>query len=221
MLALSQLQARYLISRTAVGIAAACASLITAQAALAQPAPGVQQSATQTATITGQVVQNDGTPIAGADVRLVGPGGALAKSDAQGVFHSPASLTARISSPRSPRLSARRSARTSPLRVDTALIVQYPAKAAAGQPKTLASIMVKSSGAHINVNAASISSISPTHTRLRAIPRGATCCKRSQASRWVETCLAAAIQTSSSPTLPSSPSSFRSTGRSVRDVHDV
>src|SRR5262249_32851861 len=44
---------------------------------------------------------------------------------------------------------------------DTTVIVRYETKAQPGQPKTLATIVVSSSGLHINVTAASIASISP------------------------------------------------------------
>ena len=53
----------------------------------AQIAPGVQQSAAQTAVITGTVVQSDGTPVPGADVRLNGPGAHLTTvGDVHGTF---------------------------------------------------------------------------------------------------------------------------------------
>src|SRR5690348_12199021 len=54
--------------------------------ASAQIAPGVTQSAAQTATITGTVSLSDGTLVAGADVKLIGPSLLSTTTDAHGAF---------------------------------------------------------------------------------------------------------------------------------------
>src|SRR5579872_1795891 len=61
------------------------ASLVSAPAT-AQIAPGVQQAAGQTATITGTVTLSDGTFVGGADVKLIGPAVLSTVSDAHGAF---------------------------------------------------------------------------------------------------------------------------------------
>src|SRR5580704_14819846 len=54
---------------------------------IAQIAPGVTQSAAQTANITGIVTQSDGTPVTSASIRLNGPNAHLTTtSDIHGTF---------------------------------------------------------------------------------------------------------------------------------------
>src|SRR5581483_4444072 len=76
--------------KKALGLLGLCCAvvlsgLLLSRPALAQIAPGVQQSA-QTATITGTVSLSDGTLVAGADVKLIGPSLLSTTTDAHGAF---------------------------------------------------------------------------------------------------------------------------------------
>jgi len=127
----------------------------------AQIAPGVLQSAAQTATITGTVVQSDGSAVAGADVRLSGLAFLSTKSDSHGTF----SFTS------VPYGTYRIDVRFTSLGVaareniivkgDISVSIQYTA-ATTGGFKEIARVSTHSAGAQINVTPASIASINPS-----------------------------------------------------------
>jgi len=128
----------------------------------AQVTPGVLQSAAQTATITGSVLQSDGTPVAGADIRLTGPGAHLTTvSDVHGafVFISVPYGTYRIDAS-APNIGTA-SRDNVVVKSDSTLAIQYVAQTGGGL-KEIARVSTHSSGANINVTPASIASVNPS-----------------------------------------------------------
>ncbi len=127
----------------------------------AQIAPGVTQSAAQTATITGNVLQSDGTPVAGADVRLNGPAQLVTKSDAHGAFaftSVPYGVYTIVAN------AANLGTVTRPNTVvkgDITVAIQYETQGNSGL-KTIAHVSTTSAGAQINVTPASIASVNPS-----------------------------------------------------------
>src|SRR5581483_6762247 len=128
----------------------------------AQIAPGVLQSAAQTATVTGTVIQSNGASVAGADVRLSGPGvNVTTVSDLHGgfVFLSVPYNSYRID------VNAKRigmaSRRDIVVKGDVTVTVQYLAPDNSAGLKEIARVSTSSSGAQINETAASIASITP------------------------------------------------------------
>jgi outer membrane receptor protein involved in Fe transport len=128
----------------------------------AQIAPGVQQSAAQTATITGTVIRNDGTPVSGADVRLSGPSARLVTtSDAHGtfVFTSVPYGSYRIDVT---GLNLGTVSRDDVIvKGDITVAIQYVAETAGGL-KEIARVSTRSAGAQINTTPANIASINPS-----------------------------------------------------------
>jgi len=126
----------------------------------AQISPGVTQSAAQTATVSGTVLQSDGTPVAGADVRLIGPAQLLTKSDAHGTFGFTSVPYGRYSIVvNSVNLGiATRNAII--VKGDISVAIQYAAQTSG--LKTIAEVSTRSAGAQINVTPASIASINPS-----------------------------------------------------------
>lgn len=146
-----------------------CASLVAAllfvcntSIALAQIAPGVQQSAGQTAAITGIVTQSDGTPVAGADVTLRGPALLSTKTDARGAFQFAAVPHGLYSVVVRAVKLGMASRNNIAVNSDISVAVSYGSTTAASALKTIASVTTRSSGAHINVTPASIYSITPS-----------------------------------------------------------
>lgn len=151
----------YLVKLTRYLVAAALCALILGafqQRALAQIAPGVTQSAARTATITGTVTQNNGTPVAGADVELLGPAVLSTKSNDRGVFSFigvPWGVY-KIEITSSLGVASRNNVIVNG---DTTVAVQYRAQVGL---HTIAHVSTSSAGASINVTPASIASINPS-----------------------------------------------------------
>lgn len=129
--------------------------------AAAQIAPGVQQSAAQTATISGVVIQSDGTAVQGADVRLTGPAAQLVtKSDRRGSFSF---LTVPFGRYKveaiSPRLGTA-SQYNVVINGDVNVTIQYTEQSPT--LKEIAHVSTRSVGARINVTPASIASVNPS-----------------------------------------------------------
>jgi len=128
--------------------------------AIAQIAPGVLQSAAQTATITGSVLQPDATPVAGADVRLAGAAQMATKSDTHGTFtftSVPYGVYTIIAS----RANLGQASRSGiSVKGDLTVTIQYEENA--NGLKTIARVSTQSAGAQINVSPASIASVSPS-----------------------------------------------------------
>jgi len=127
----------------------------------AQIAPGVQQSAAQSATITGTVTQSDGAPVAGADVRLSGPAQLTTKSDAHGTFDFvgvPYGTYRIVVSSANLGISSRDALA---VKGDITVSIQYVVQSASGL-KEIAHVSTQSAGAAINVTPASIASIRPS-----------------------------------------------------------
>jgi len=144
--------------------------LLFAQTVSAQIAPGMQQSAAQTATITGTVERSDGMPVAGADVRLNGSGARLTTvSDAHGMFSfiSVPYGTYHIDVTAKNLGTASRDAIV--LKGDITLAIQYTVQTVGGL-KTIAQVATRSSGAQINVTSASIASVMPSEYAFKGNP---------------------------------------------------
>jgi len=128
----------------------------------AQIAPGVQQSAAQTATVTGTVVRSDGTPVIGADVQLIGSAVLSTKSDAHGVFDFtgvPYGVYKIVAIVATLGMASRENLA---VRGDITAVIQYVAQSNTSRLKEIARVSTRSSGASINVTPASIASISPS-----------------------------------------------------------
>jgi len=134
---------------------------VVSQPVMAQIAPGVQQSAAHTGNITGTVTQSDGTPVVGVDVRLTGPAMLTTKSDAHGSFSfiSVPYGVYRIAATISGLGVASRDGVV--VKGDITVAIQYIAQSA-GMLKEIARVSTSSSGAQINVTAASIASVNPS-----------------------------------------------------------
>jgi len=144
-----------------ISIFALLLSVCLVQPVLAQIAPGVQQSAAQTATITGAVIQSDGTPVGGADVRLNGPNAHLTTvSDVHGafIFTSVPYGTYNIDAGAANFGVASRSGIV--VKGDINIAIQYVMQNTSGF-KEIARVSTRSSGAQINVTPASVASITP------------------------------------------------------------
>jgi outer membrane receptor protein involved in Fe transport len=133
-------------------------SLVSAGHALAQVAPGVTQSEAHTATVTGDVRRADGTPIAGADVKLIGPAVLTTKSDASGgfIFTAVPWGTYTITVTSSLGSASRANVAVSG---DIQVAIQYEPTS---NLQTIAHVSTASAGAHINVTTASIYSVAPS-----------------------------------------------------------
>lgn len=146
---------------TYTSVAAFILLTIWQQPALAQIAPGVQQSAQQSATISGVVTQSNGTAAQNVDVTLNGPAVLTTKTDANGRFqlinvpHGVYSIVVM-----SPSLGTATRSNVS-VNGDINISVQYGVTNTATL-KTIANVTTRSAGAHINVTPASISSVTPT-----------------------------------------------------------
>jgi len=124
----------------------------------AQIAPGVTQSAAHTANITGTVTQSDGTPVAGADVKLSGTAVLSTKSDAHGTFvftSVPWGIYQIVVT--STLGTASRTNVT--VNSDSTVAIQYQTQ---NGPKEIAHVSTSGAGAHINVTSSSISSVNPS-----------------------------------------------------------
>jgi hypothetical protein len=130
--------------------------------AVAQLAPGVQQSASRTATISGMVTQSDGIPVAGADVHLVGSAVLTTKSDAHGVFDFTSVPYGTYEIVVSTTTLGTFSRKNIAVAGDLTIAIQYVASGNVGNLKTIAHVSTRSSGAQINVTSASIASINPS-----------------------------------------------------------
>lgn len=129
------------------------------QPALAQLQPGVTQSAAHTANITGTVARSDGSPIAGAAVKLYGPAVLATKSDVHGVFNFRGVPWGTYQIVVSSELgTASRS--NVVVNADINVAIQYEAVQAG--LRTIAHVSTSGAGAHINITSSSISSISPS-----------------------------------------------------------
>ena len=152
---------------------ALCALFLCSSAlpVVAQIAPGVQQSAAQTANITGTVSQSDGTLVAGADVRLNGPNAHLTTvSDAHGtfVFTTVPYGTYRIDVSAGNLGVASRDAIV--LKGDLTVAIQYAVRRQPADSRRSPRYRTHSAGAQINVTPASIASITPTQYAFEGNP---------------------------------------------------
>jgi outer membrane receptor protein involved in Fe transport len=130
--------------------------------ASAQVAPGVQQSAAQTANITGMVLQSDGTPVASADVQLNGLTLQLStKSDAHGTFSFSTVPYGSYSVDVTSTTLGVASREDIVVKGDINVSIQYSAQTSSTM-KTIAHVSTRSAGASINVTPASIASVSPS-----------------------------------------------------------
>ena len=132
--------------------------------AVAQVAPGVQQSAAQTATVTGTVRSSNGAPLSGAAVFLTGQGAVLrTNTDARGTFtFTSVPFGTYLVLVRSPGLGQASRSNVA-ISGDTQLAIQLTAAARqVGELRTIADVTTRSAGAHINVTAASIASVNPS-----------------------------------------------------------
>ena len=127
-------------------------------AARAQLGPGVTQSAAHTANVYGVVTKADGTPVAGASVKLEGSATQSTTSNGRGAFTFTAvpygSYELQIGAPNLGVTSQRLV-----LSGDVNVAVQFSART---NMKTIASVSTTTAGAHINVTPASIASVNPT-----------------------------------------------------------
>lgn len=140
------------------GLFLAFAMGLCSNAAIAQVAPGVTQSAAHTANIHGTIVQSDGKPLAGADVKLFGPAMLATRSDDRGAFiftSVPWGTYSIVVSSSSGTASKQNISVTADINV----AVQYQAHTAG--LKTIAEVSTSGLGAHINVTSSSIASVSP------------------------------------------------------------
>ena len=125
-------------------------------AAQAQIAPGVQQSAGKTATITGAAVDHDGKPVAGADVQLLGPAILRTRSDAHGTFIFTSVPFGTYSVLASAAGLGQAQRQNVAINGDTDVTIQFASSAATSTLKTIASVHTQSSGVRINTTPASI-----------------------------------------------------------------
>lgn len=127
--------------------------------ACAQVAPGVQQAAGQAATITGTVELSDGTFVAGADVKLIGPAVLSTTSDTHGVFQFtavPHGTYTIIANAGGLGVTSRAN-----LAVSNDINIQIQYARTSNTLRTIANVTTRAIGAHINVTAASVASVNP------------------------------------------------------------
>lgn len=136
--------------------AAICA--VAPNPASAQIAPGVQQSAAHTATITGAVTQSNGEPVRGADIKLEGRAILFTRSNDRGIFTFSGVPwgTYRIAVTSTLGLASRENLVISG---DVNVAIQYEAPSTL---KTIARVSTSEAGAHINVTSSSIASVNPS-----------------------------------------------------------
>jgi hypothetical protein len=135
-------------------------TLTSAIPAVAQIAPGVEQSAAKTATINGIVLQNGGKPVAGADVELIGVATLKTRSDARGVFSfSAIPFGTYLVVVDAPDLGQ---VQRGGIVINGDVNVEISYAPAENGLKTIADVSTKSAGASINVTPASIYSIGPS-----------------------------------------------------------
>lgn len=131
------------------------------QLASAQIAPGVQQSAAHTATITGSVKDASGKPVAGADVKLFGQGAVLSsRSDAGGAFTFTSVPWGTYTIAVFTSLGTATKANVA-VSGDISVAIQF---APSSGLKTIASVSTKGAGASINVTSSSVYSVSPSES---------------------------------------------------------
>lgn len=126
--------------------------------ATAQIVPGVTQSAAHTANVTGTVTQSDGTPVAGADVKLAGPAIVSTTSNDRGVF-SFASVPWGTYQITVTSVLGTFSRGNAVINGDINIAIAYQSRAGL---QTIAHVSTSSAGAQINVTPASIASVSPS-----------------------------------------------------------
>lgn len=125
---------------------------------IAQIAPGVQQSAAHTATVSGSVKDSDGKPIAGADVKLFGQGAVLGtRSDAGGGFSFTSVPWGTYTIAVFTSLGTATKANFS-INGDITVAIQYSSPS---NLKTIANVSTSGNGASINVTSSSIYSVNP------------------------------------------------------------
>jgi hypothetical protein len=142
---------------TAAALFASAFLLLTAGHAWAQAAPGVTQSEAHTASITGYVRRADGSPVAGADVKLSGPAVLATKSDAIGFFQFTAVPWGRYTVTVTSALGTY--SQSVSVNGDSQLSIQYNPTSTL---QTIAHVSTSSAGAHINITPASIYSVAPS-----------------------------------------------------------
>lgn len=142
---------------TTLTVLGALAALLAAPA-LAQTAPGVTQSAAHTATVTGHVTQPNGAPVAGADVKLIGPAVLATRSDANGAFAFTAVPWGTYQIVVSSSLGTVSRSNVS-VNGDIQVAIQYLPTSTL---RTIAHVSTSSAGAHINITPASIQSVAPS-----------------------------------------------------------
>jgi len=147
-----------MVSRVTVVVLMAFILRIFGQPALAQIAPGVTQSAARTANITGTIMQSDGSPVVGTDVKLNGPVLLSTKSDAHGIF-SFSSVPWGIYQIVVTSTLGTVSRNGVPVNGDINVAIQYQTQSGL---RTIAHVSTIGAGAHINVTSSSITSISPS-----------------------------------------------------------
>lgn len=146
-----------LTCRSGIVVAAFLMSLLSISPAIAQIDPGVQQSAAQTANVSGTVMDAAGHVVAGADVKLQGQITLATRTDARGAFSFASApygpyqiiVTSSTLGNASQRIE---------LGSDVTVTVSF---AGAKDVKTIGRVSTAGSGAHINVTAASIASVQP------------------------------------------------------------
>lgn len=126
----------------------------------AQIAPGVLQSAAQTATISGTVSLSNGTFVSGADVKLIGPAVLSTTTDAHGAFQFTAVPHGTYTIIASAGNLGTASKANLVVNGDTKVEIQYAQ--ASTELRTIANVTTRSAGAHINVTSSSITSVSPS-----------------------------------------------------------
>ncbi|MBV9263039.1 MAG: gamma-glutamyl-gamma-aminobutyrate hydrolase family protein [Candidatus Eremiobacteraeota bacterium] len=140
------------------GVAVALCLAGVPRAALAQIAPGVQQSAAHTATIAGTVTQSTGEPVRGADVRLDGRAVLSTRSNDRGIFSFTnvpwgtyrITVTSAFGVAASERIA---------ISGDVNVAIAYPPPSSL---KTIARVSTTGAGAHINVTSSSVASVTPS-----------------------------------------------------------
>jgi len=146
-----------------LAVCAAVSVQILALPARAQVAPGAEQAAGQTATLTGTVAQSNGTPVRGAKVTLSGPALFTATSDDKGAFafaNVPYGIYSVSVNSATLGTATRNNVAVSG---DLTLTIKYEASAGASNLKTIASVTTRATGVHINVSPASVDSVSPAN----------------------------------------------------------
>jgi TonB dependent receptor/Carboxypeptidase regulatory-like domain/TonB-dependent Receptor Plug Domain len=131
---------------------------IAPQSGYAQIAPGVQQSAAHTASITGSVTQSNGRPVGGAEVRLQDGVTLATRSNDRGVFFFnsvPWGTYRIVATSEYGRVSRDNIA----INGDINVAIQYEPGSTL---KTIANVSTAATGAHINVTSSSISSVTPS-----------------------------------------------------------